>query len=107
MQKLMETAIDCGADAIKIQTYQPETMTIRSDNPDFHISHGLWKGRSLFDLYEAAQTPFIGKKSYLVMRRQKILRFFQLLLMKKPLIFSQKLDLQHIRFPRLKIQIWD
>ena len=57
-KKLMETAIDCGADAIKIQTYKPETMTIRSDNPDFHISHGLWKGRSLFDLYEAAQTPF-------------------------------------------------
>ena len=57
-KKLMETAVDCGADAIKIQTYQPETMTIRSDNPDFYISHGLWKGRSLYDLYEAAQTPF-------------------------------------------------
>ena len=57
-KKLMEVAIDCGADAIKIQTYQPETMTIRSDNPDFFISHGLWKGRSLYDLYDAAQTPF-------------------------------------------------
>lgn len=57
-KKLMEIAVDCGADAIKIQTYQPETMTIRSDNPDFFISHGLWKGRSLYDLYEAAQTPF-------------------------------------------------
>ena len=57
-KKLMEIAVDCGADAIKIQTYQPETMTIRSDNPDFYISHGLWKGRSLYDLYEAAQTPF-------------------------------------------------
>lgn len=57
-KKLMEKAIDCGAHAIKIQTYQPETMTIRSDNPDFYISHGLWKGRSLYDLYEAAQTPF-------------------------------------------------
>ena len=57
-KKLMEVAIDCGADAIKIQTYQPETMTIRSDNLDFYISHGIWKGRSLYDLYEAAQTPF-------------------------------------------------
>ncbi len=57
-KKLMEIAVDCGADAIKIQTYQPETMTIRSDKPDFYISHGLWKGRSLYDLYEAAQTPF-------------------------------------------------
>ena len=57
-KKLMEIAVDCGADAIKIQTYQPETMTIRSDKPDFYISHGLWRGRSLYDLYEAAQTPF-------------------------------------------------
>ena len=57
-KKLMEIAVDCGADAVKIQTYQPETMTIRSNKPDFDISHGLWKGRSLYDLYEAAQTPF-------------------------------------------------
>ena len=57
-KKLMEIAVDCGADAIKIQTYQPETMTIRSDKPDFYISHGLWNGRYLYDLYEAAQTPF-------------------------------------------------
>ena len=86
-KKLMEIAVDCGADAIKIQTYKPETMTIRSNKPILHIM--LWNGRSLYDLYEAAQTPFEWQKNYLVMQRLKILRFFQLPLMKKPSIFSQ------------------
>ncbi len=47
-----------GADAVKIQTYTPDTMTIEVDNPDFYISDGLWKGRSLYDLYGEAYTPF-------------------------------------------------
>ena len=58
VKKLMEVATDCGADAIKIQSYNADTMTIKSDNTDFVIKHGVWKGRSLYELYEKAQTPF-------------------------------------------------
>ena len=47
-----------GVDAVKIQTYTPETMTIESDNPDFFINDGLWKDKSLFELYGEAFTPF-------------------------------------------------
>lgn len=51
-------AKNAGVDAVKIQTYTPDTMTIDVDNPDFFIADGLWKGRSLYDLYGEAFTPF-------------------------------------------------
>lgn len=47
-----------GADAVKIQTYTPDTMTLESDKSDFVINDGLWKGYNLYQLYEKAYTPF-------------------------------------------------
>lgn len=47
-----------GADAVKFQTYTPDTMTIDSDGEDFRIRGGLWDGWKLYDLYGAAQTPW-------------------------------------------------
>ena len=58
MLELVDAAADTGCDAIKIQTYSPETMTINSNRPEFHISGGIWDGRTLFDLYSEAQTPY-------------------------------------------------
>jgi pseudaminic acid synthase len=57
-KKLIEMAKKYGADAVKLQTYTPNTMTIKSNKKDFVIRGGLWNGNTLWDLYEKAQTPF-------------------------------------------------
>lgn len=56
--ELLEAAAATGADAVKIQSYTPDTITIDHDGPGFRIEGGLWAGRTLYDLYAEAQTPF-------------------------------------------------
>jgi N-acetylneuraminate synthase len=55
---LLDAAKGCGVDAVKLQTYRPDTITLASDLPDFRIEGGPWDGRTLYDLYEEAHTPW-------------------------------------------------
>ncbi|MDY0192901.1 MAG: pseudaminic acid synthase [Aliarcobacter butzleri] len=55
----IKAAKECGANAIKLQTYTADTLTLNSRNEDFMISGGtLWDGRNLYELYQEAYTPW-------------------------------------------------
>ena len=55
---LVSVAKDAGADAIKLQTYRPDTITVRGTDDRFKLKTGLWKGKLLHELYEEAMTPW-------------------------------------------------
>ena len=56
--KIIESAKQAGADAVKLQTYRPDTITLNCDSEDFRIRGGLWDGRTLYDLYQEAHMPW-------------------------------------------------
>ena len=56
--RIMDEAKKAGVDAVKIQTYRPDTITLDCNSEDFQIKDGLWRGRNLYQLYEWAHTPW-------------------------------------------------
>ena len=56
--EIIKKAKECGADAIKLQTYTADTITIDHDGPGFIVEGGLWENRKLYDLYKEAHTPW-------------------------------------------------
>lgn len=56
--KMIKAAKDAGASAVKIQTYSADSMTIDHDGPEFRLNSGLWKGKTLYELYSEAHTPW-------------------------------------------------
>lgn len=56
--RIIEEAKRAGADAVKMQTYKPSTITLNCDSEEFRIRGGLWDGRTLHELYQEAHTPW-------------------------------------------------
>ncbi|MGZ8351045.1 MAG: N-acetylneuraminate synthase family protein, partial [Allosphingosinicella sp.] len=74
--ELIDAAAATGADAIKIQTYTADTMTIDHDSADFQITGGPWAGRSLYNLYQEAQTPFEWHEAMFAQARKRGVTLF-------------------------------
>ncbi len=75
-KKLINQAKKYGANAIKLQTYTPDTMTLNSKKKDFMIKDGLWKGYSLWSLFEKAKTPYSWHEElFNYAKKKKILCF--------------------------------
>lgn len=55
---IIEAAKKAGADAVKLQTYHPDTITLNCDHEEFQIHGGLWDGKTLYELYEEAHMPW-------------------------------------------------
>ena len=74
--RLIEVAKASGADAVKIQTYTAETLTIDHDGPDFTIESGPWAGRTLYDLYQEAATPWDWHEALFAKAREQGITIF-------------------------------
>lgn len=75
--RLITAAKEAGADAVKLQTYTPDTLTIRSDRPEFRVTGGtLWDGRTLHDLYGEAYMPWDWQPRLKVVANEVGLDFF-------------------------------
>lgn len=68
--RIIEEAKKAGADAVKLQTYRPDTITLNCDSEDFKIRGGLWDGRTLYELYEEAHMPWDWHKPLFDCARQ-------------------------------------
>ena len=74
--KIIDMAKDAAADAVKMQTYTADTLTLDCELPDFQLNEGLWAGRSLYDLYEEAYTPWDWHKPLFDYARKKGITIF-------------------------------
>ena len=91
-KKLIKTAKINGADAVKLQTYTPDTMTIKSNKKYFKVKNGLWKGYRLWDLYNKAHTPLSWHKELFLYAKKLGITIFSTPFDETAVTFLEKLN---------------
>jgi pseudaminic acid synthase len=92
--KIVDAAADAGANAVKLQTYTADTMTLDSDDGEFVISdpHSLWSGQSLHSLYQRAYTPWEWHKPIFDRARQRGIACFSSPFDERAVAFLEELN---------------
>ena len=94
--KIVDAAADAGVQAIKLQTYKPDTMTIKSRRKEFQINDkkNLWYGKELFNLFEIACTPYEWHKPIFERAKKRGLAFFSTPFSEDAVDFLENLNVQ-------------
>lgn len=101
----VKAAKQAGADAIKLQTYTADTITLDCDNDYFKISHGtIWQGRNLHDLYKEAHTPWDWHKEIFEAAKEEGLVCFSSPFDKTAVDFLEDLDAPAYKIASFEIQ---
>ena len=99
----IKAAKRAGANCIKFQTYTPDTITIKSDRDDFLIKGTIWDGRTLYDLYQEAYTPWEWFKLLFDTAKQEGLSYFSSPFDKSSVDFLEKLDVPAYKIASFEI----
>jgi pseudaminic acid synthase len=101
--KIIEVAKEVGADAIKLQTYTPDTLTIDCDKEYFYIKGTIWQGKSLHDLYGEAYTPWEWQPKLSEVAKKIGLDFFSTPFDSTAIDFLEKMDVPAYKIASFEI----
>jgi len=103
--ELVDRAAEAGADAIKLQTYTADTLTIDSTEPYFRVQiEGAWQGETLYNLYQKAHTPWAWHKPIFERARQHGLPIFSTPFDESAVQFLEELDVPIYKVASLEIR---
>ncbi|HEC93568.1 MAG TPA: pseudaminic acid synthase [Candidatus Atribacteria bacterium] len=102
--KLIKAAKEAGANAVKLQTYTPDTITIDCDNEYFQIKQGtLWDGQTLYQLYKEAYTPWEWQPKLKEIAERQGLIFFSSVFDKSAVDFLEEIDVPAYKIASFEI----